>query len=93
MLNQIRHYGHYSIMLALLVLLQGSLWSADSGILKAIAKRSERAQLMRSIAKTNASNQRLIADIRALKSGGDAIGERAREELALIGAGEHYFQY
>ena len=41
---------------------------------------------------SEASNQRLVAEIKDLKNGVEAIEERAREELGLVKKGEIFYQ-
>jgi cell division protein FtsB len=83
-----------AVVLALvlvLVALQHRLWFGDGSI-------QEVADLDRRIAAQKAENDRLAernraldAEVKDLKSGLDAIEERARRELGMVRAGETFY--
>ncbi|NLF54637.1 MAG: cell division protein FtsB [Thauera phenolivorans] len=80
------------ILAALLVLLQYPLWLGKGGWLRVWEVdrqlHSQRAENLR-LEQRNAS---LDAEVRDLKSGNEAIEERARFELGLTRPGEVYVQ-
>ena len=79
-------------LVTVLAVLQYQLWVDRQGVRKVI-------HLSDSIAQQNDINQRLYernevlaAEVEDLKSGYDAIEERARMELGMIRQGETFFQ-
>lgn len=81
-----------AILLGLLIALQYRLWLGDGGVL-------ELRRLEATVAEQKAGNQRLQqrnaaleAEVRDLKTGLDAIEERARSELGMIKEGEVFYQ-
>lgn len=76
----------------LLVLLQAQLWFGGGGV-------RELNQVQRMVAEQQAENRILLqrnkamaAEVRDLKEGTEALEERARSELGLVGADEEFFQ-
>lgn len=72
--------------------LQWELWTGRGGIpevdrleQRVLAQRAENAQL-------RSRNRALAADVEDLKSGREAIEERARDELGMIAADEVFYQ-
>lgn len=81
-----------AVLLILLVALQVRLWLGSGGMsemrrLEAAleAQREENARL-------EARNHRLAAEVHDLKEGLEAVEERARTELGMIGKDETYYQ-
>lgn len=81
-----------AVLLILLVALQYRLWLGSGGMsevrrLEAAleAQREENARL-------EARNHRLAAEVHDLKEGLEAVEERARSELGMIGKDETYYQ-
>ena len=81
-----------AVLLILLVALQVRLWLGSGGMsemrrLEAAleAQREENARL-------EARNNRLAAEVHDLKEGLEAVEERARIELGMIGKDETYYQ-
>ena len=81
-----------AVLLILLVALQVRLWLGSGGMsemrrLEAAleAQREENARL-------EARNNRLAAEVHDLKEGLEAVEERARTELGMIGKDETYYQ-
>ncbi len=79
-------------LLALIVALQLRLWTGQGGMPdvwrlheRAGAQREENTGLRR-------RNEDLAADVQDLKSGQEAIEERARSELGMIKPGEVFYQ-
>ena len=81
------------ILAALIILIQYPLWFGKGGWLRAWeldrqvdAAKSKNADLER-------RNGALAADVRDLKTGTDAIEERARYELGMTRPDEVFYQY
>lgn len=81
-----------AVLLILLAALQVRLWLGSGGMsemrrLEAAleAQREENARL-------EARNNRLAAEVHDLKEGLEAVEERARTELGMIGKDETYYQ-
>ncbi len=80
------------LLAVLFALLQYRLWLGDGSWPRAEAAR---AQLERQLAENERLRQRnaaLEAEVLDLKTGLDAIEERARSELGLVKQGETYYQ-
>ena len=80
------------ILLAIIVLLQYPLWFGKGGWLKA-REMERQLQAQREVnQKLETRNAALDAEVRDLKTGYEAIEERARFELGLIKDGEVFVQ-
>ena len=80
------------LLLALIALLQYPLWLGKGGWLRVWAMERQ-VQAQRDVnKKLEARNAGLDAEVRDLKTGYDAIEERARYELGLIKPGEIFVQ-
>ena len=80
------------LLLALIVLLQYPLWLGKGGWLRVWAMERQ-VQAQRDVnKKLEARNAGLDAEVRDLKTGYDAIEERARYELGLIKPDEIFVQ-
>ena len=79
-------------LVALLLLLQYELWFAPRGVI--MAYRLHRALVEQSAVNAGLKerNAVLVADIHDLKSGNEAIEERARHDLGMIKSGEVFYQ-
>ncbi len=81
-----------SILVVLLLLLQYKLWFGDGSVVevreleRAIAAQREENESLRE------RNRALEAEVNDLKTGLDAIEERARSELGMIREGETFYQ-
>ncbi len=80
------------ILLGLLLLLQYRLWLGDGGIPEVLQLQDEVASVKQDVEKLKQRNQALDAEVQDLKTGLDAIEERARSELGMIKQGETYYQ-
>jgi len=81
-----------AVLLLFLVLLQYRLWFGKNSVPDYLALEQE---VTRQIANNNKLKQRnklLYADTDDLKSGTEAIEERARHELGMIKQGETFFR-
>jgi len=81
-----------AILLVLLLVLQYDLWVGDGSLATVWrlhqAVEAQRAENQR----LKARNATLEAEVRDLKTGNEAIEERARNELGMIREGETYIQ-
>jgi cell division protein FtsB len=80
------------VLLIVLLLLQYRLWFSDSGVREVrrleqavAAQREENATL-------EARNEQLAAEVKDLKEGLEAVEERARSDLGMVGANESFYQ-
>jgi len=78
--------------ISLLVLLQYHLWFGKNGLQEHRELEQEVAQAVSSNAELVTRNQVMFSEIDNLKTGTDAIEERARNELGLIKEGETFFR-
>ncbi|MBK7237939.1 MAG: cell division protein FtsB [Sterolibacteriaceae bacterium] len=79
-------------LLALLLGLQWPLWFGKGGLLQARRADLELSQQKQLNARLEQRNVGLDAEVRDLKTGYDAIEERARFELGLTKPGEIFVQ-
>ncbi len=80
------------VLIVLLLLTQYQLWWGEGGVLEVRRLRAVVEEQRRENAKLAQRNAALEADVRDLKSGLDAIEERARRELGMIKDGETFYQ-
>jgi len=80
------------ILVALIVALQYPMWLGKGGWLQVRETDRQLALQRDANAKLKARNQALDADVRDLKTGSEAIEERARSELGMIRSDEVFFQ-
>ncbi len=76
----------------MLVVLQGQLWLSDRGIPGVRHLEAAVAAQHEDNVRLEARNQRLAAEIRDLKEGLEAVEERARSDLGMIGRDETFYQ-
>lgn len=81
-----------ALLLVLLFMLQYKLWLGDGGIPKILQLESEVGIVQLQVDKLKERNLALDAEVQDLKKGMDAIEERARSELGMIGKDEVYYQ-
>lgn len=79
------------VLIALLGLLQYSLWWGEGGVGELMQIRSRVDTLADETETLRARNQRLAAEVVDLKNGLDAIEERARSDVGMIRADEQFF--
>lgn len=82
-----------AVLVVLLLVLQYRLWFGDGSVQQVWRlteeSRAARAELLR----LRQRNQALAAEVRDLKSGLDAIEERARSDLGMIGEDETFYRF
>ncbi len=80
------------VLVVLLVLLQFPLWLGKGGLLR-VQEMDRQVAAQREVNQTlEARNASQEAEVRDLKSGYEAIEERARYELGLVKEGEVFVQ-
>ena len=80
------------VLLALIAALQYPMWLGKGGWLQ-VRETDRQMALQREVnAKLKLRNDALDADVRDLKTGSEAIEERARAELGMIRSDEVFFQ-
>jgi cell division protein FtsB len=81
------------IFLLLIVALQYPIWLGKGGWLQVHALQQEIDKQRTTNVLLKARNDALIAEVTNLKSGLDAVEERARAELGMIKKDEIFFQF
>jgi cell division protein FtsB len=79
-------------LLLLFALLQHRLWLGEGGLIEKWALEETRAASSAENARLQERNRRLAAEVKDLKSGLDAVEERARSELGMVKDGEVFYQ-
>lgn len=77
---------------SLFLILQYALWISPDGVRETVRLHRARAMQAEQNAQFRVRNEHLAAEVKDLKSGLDAIEERARRELGMIAAGEVFYQ-
>ncbi|MDX9995485.1 MAG: cell division protein FtsB [Rhodocyclaceae bacterium] len=80
------------VLVALLILLQLPLWFGKGGLLRVQELERQLGDQREVNQQLEARNASLDAEVRDLKSGYEAIEERARFELGLVKDGEVFVQ-
>lgn len=80
-----------ALLLVLLLALQAKLWLGEGGLLELRELRGSVAERSEQLEQLKLRNQRLTAEVVDLKQGLDAIEERARTELGMIGENEVFY--
>ena len=81
-----------AVLLIFLLLLQYRLWFGKNSVPDYLALEEEVSRQMANNNKLKQRNKLLYADTDDLKSGTEAIEERARHELGMIKQGETFFR-
>jgi cell division protein FtsB len=79
-------------MIVLIILLQNRLWNGDGGIEQILKYENRLEQLKKEVQESQDRNTGLYAEMLNLRSGSEAIEERARHELGMIKENETFFQ-
>lgn len=80
------------LLAAILVLLQYRLWLSHDGLPSLLRLHQAVEKQRIDNAELKVRNQVLAAEVQDLKSGLDALEERARSELGMVKPGETFFQ-
>jgi cell division protein FtsB len=75
-----------------LVLLQYRIWVSDNGVRKVERLKQAVAAQQAEDAQLAERNRQLAAEVRDLKTGMDALEERARSDLGMIARNETFYQ-
>ena len=81
-----------AVLLTLVVTLQYQLWLGERGMPGVNRLEAAVAAQLEENARLEARNLRLAAEVRDLKEGLEAVEERARSDLGMIGRDETYYQ-
>ncbi len=81
------------LLIVLLLLLQYRLWFGDGSIQEVWRLNKQADQTKAELQRLRSRNQALEAEVADLKSGLDAIEERARSELGMIDEDETFYQF
>jgi cell division protein FtsB len=79
-------------LLLLLGFLQYRLWVGDGSLAELHGLQARIAETETELARLQARNNALAAEVEDLKTGFDAIEERARSQLGMIQSGEVFLQ-
>ena len=80
------------ILVVLLALLQYRLWFGEGSVRSIVKLKQQVAQQTAKNRQLMQRNKALIAEVRDLKSGHQAVEERARNELGMIKQYETFYQ-
>jgi cell division protein FtsB len=80
------------LLAVLLLILQFHLWVGEGSFAEVSALRKQNEVLKQELEQMRAANDRLAAEVVDLKSGTEAVEERARNELGMIRDGETFIQ-
>jgi len=82
------------VALAILLLaLQYRLWFGEGSVQKVWRLQEESRATQTEFARLQTRNHALAAEVEDLKSGLDAVEERARTDLGMIGEGETFYRF
>ncbi len=82
-----------TVLILILIALQYRLWFGDGSIQEVWRLNQESKQAKAEMLRLRGRNEALEAEVADLKSGLDAIEERARSELGMIDADEEFYQF
>jgi cell division protein FtsB len=88
----LRRWWAYALLLLALVALQAKLWWGEGGMAEVEGLQQRVDEQRRENARLRQRNDALSAEVEDLKSGEDAIEERARSELGMIRPGETFYR-
>lgn len=80
------------ILLVVLLALQYRLWISDDGVREVSRLQTAVEGQRRENTELAARNAQLAAEVENLKKGLDAVEERARSDLGMVGANETFYQ-
>ena len=81
-----------AILVILLILMQYRLWLGDGSVRTALQLKQQIAVQQAENLKLQERNQALLAEVQDLKSGKQAIEERARNDLGMVKKDETFYQ-
>ena len=80
------------LLLVLLLFLQYRLWVGEGSLAEVINLKREIEEQARELVVLRERNRALQAEVEDLRSGLEAVEERARSELGLVKQGEVFYQ-
>lgn len=80
-------------LIVLLCALQYRLWFGEGSVQEVWRLREQSRTTQAEMLRLQARNQALAAEVRDLKSGLDAVEERARADLGMVGEGETFYRF
>ncbi len=80
------------LLVVLLVYLQGTLWFGEGGLTEVRGLERSVETQRDEVEQLRQRNQALEAEVEDLKTGLEALEERARSELGMIREGETFYQ-
>ena len=81
------------VLVVLLVILHYQIWIAPDGLRQWVSLGRMIDRQEEKNAKFKARNEVLEAEVRDLKQGLEAVEERARRDLGMVGPGERFYQF
>ncbi len=85
--------GLLTVLILVLLALQYRLWFGDGSVQEVWRLNQESKLAQEELLRLRSRNQALEAEVADLKSGLDAIEERARAELGMIDSDETFYQF
>src|SRR5262245_25779722 len=85
-------YSIVAVLVIILVLLQYRLWIEHNGMRTTLALKKTINEQQQQNKQMQKRNQALVAEVKNLKHGKQAIEERARNELGMIQQDEQFYQ-
>ncbi len=82
-----------ALLILMLIALQYRLWFGEGSVQEVWRLNQESKQARAELIRLRGRNQALEAEVADLKSGLDAIEERARSELGMIDSEEEFYQF
>jgi len=82
-----------ALLVVLLAMLQFRLWFGNGSVQELWRVRVEARETRAEVLRLRSRNQALRAEVADLKSGIEAVEERARTDLGMIDAGETFYQF
>lgn len=82
-----------TVLIIILIALQYRLWFGDGSVQEVWRLNQESKQDKAEMLRLRGRNEALEAEVADLKSGLDAIEERARSELGMIDSDEDFYQF
>lgn len=90
LLARLRRHGLTGLLAGAIILLQYPLWLGEGGWLK-VREHAQKIATQREMNQRQAArNAGLLAELRDLKQGRDAVEERARNELGMVAPDEWF---
>ena len=83
----------FIILIIILVFLQHKLWLGDGNLIQWVSLQKKLVEHEQENNKLIARNKALEADIKELKSGEQALEEKARQELGMVKENEVYYKF